>query len=98
MILNSKKLKVLRVKRKISQAELGFLIQVSQATICAWETKNKEIKYSKLMQLANALQIEIKELAYEEIIDKVPTLRPKEKLDLNTNPRQNPKIELEITI
>jgi transcriptional regulator with XRE-family HTH domain len=62
MILDSIKLRKVREKAKLSQAELASLIDVSQATICEWEKKDHDVKFDYIMEISNRLGIPVDDL------------------------------------
>mgnify|MGYP003102374560 CR=1 FL=1 len=68
MIL-SKKIKMLREKRNISQKELADMIGVSQAAIHYWENGTRTPKVGQLHNLALALNVSITDLVDQQTLD-----------------------------
>lgn len=60
------RIRELRIKAGLTQAQLGVLMGVAQCVICAWEKETYLPKARDLPRLANALGCEISELYVHE--------------------------------
>lgn len=60
--LFGQRLVYLRIKRKISQEELAWRVDVSVMTIRRWEHGDYGPEFNKLEKIANALGVEIRDL------------------------------------
>lgn len=66
------KIKDLRLKKGISQSELGKMINVHQVQINRWENGSRIPKVEKLCDIANALDVTLNDLVeYHEAQDKI---------------------------
>jgi transcriptional regulator with XRE-family HTH domain len=61
MIIDSAKLKKLRESKKMSQAELAEMLQLSQATLWEWEKEDRNVKLEHLLKLEQVLLTDIRE-------------------------------------
>ncbi len=52
MVLDSTKIKKARGRAKLSQTDLGFLIDVSQTTIWEWEQKDHDVKLDYILAIS----------------------------------------------
>lgn len=57
-----KQLKELRIKHKLTQAEVGKLIGVAQNTISTWESGRTEPDIAKLKALSKVFKVSIDKL------------------------------------
>lgn len=62
MILDSAKLKKARERAKLSQTDLGFLIDVSQTTIWEWEQKDHDVKLVYILAISEKLDLDLQDL------------------------------------
>lgn len=62
MILDSAKLKKARERAKLSQTDLGFLIDVSQTTIWEWEQKDHDVKLDYILAISEKLDLDLQDL------------------------------------
>lgn len=59
-------MKLARIKKNLSQKELGSMIGISSATINRIESGKQDVKLSRLKKIAKVLDVDIKELLEEE--------------------------------
>lgn len=55
--LFSERLKELRIKKKLTQGELGELLGYNKTAICDWETRGKEPRFDVLIKLCNIFKV-----------------------------------------
>lgn len=60
-------IKLERKKRKLSQSQLGEIMNVSKQTICDWEKGRHIPPYNKLKQLSNYFDVSIDYLLEQEM-------------------------------
>lgn len=53
------KLKYLRKKNDLTQAELAKYLEVTRSTVASYETRNKQPDYEKLIEIADCFQVSI---------------------------------------
>jgi transcriptional regulator with XRE-family HTH domain len=65
----SEKLKKLREELGLSQAELGELLNVSKATISAWEVGRRTLTNTQQLHIAKVLKVPTFKIFSDEVID-----------------------------
>ncbi len=68
-----KRLKELREKRKLSQAELAKVLGVAQSTVGMWECGKNKPEYEMLSKIANYFDVSLDSLAGRESTKNAPT-------------------------
>lgn len=58
----SKRIKEARLKQKLTQSELGRIINVSKVSICLWEKGTKIPSAKNLLQLSKVLNVDLEYL------------------------------------
>lgn len=62
MIFDRTKIKKARERAKLSQTDLGFLIDVSQTTIWEWEQKDHDVKLDYILAISEKLDLDLQDL------------------------------------
>ena len=71
-------IKTLRKKRKLSQSELGELLNITNSQVSAYESEKSEPPVSKVIQMADLFKVSVQDLLLTDLSSESPQFKEPE--------------------